>query len=70
MDMTNKQVRIIRTSTISFPQETIIDVEVLEEKSAGVRSVVASFELRFEGTYGGPNDPALLLAIQQKLEQA
>jgi hypothetical protein len=69
MDMTNKQVRVIRTSTISFPKETIADVEVLQEQSAGVRSVVASFELRFEETYGGPTDPALLLAIQQKLEQ-
>ena len=68
MDITNKQIRITRTSTISIPAETIVDVDVLQETSPGMRSVVASFEMRFEEIYGGPTDPNLLLAINERLQ--
>ncbi len=70
MDMTNRQIRITRTSSISIPMETIVDVDVLEEKSSGMRTVVASFEMRFDQIYGGPTDPNLLLAIQDRLQAA
>jgi hypothetical protein len=70
MDMTNRQIRITRTSSISIPMETIVDVDVLEEKATGMRTVVASFEMSFDQIYGGPTDPNLLLAIQERLQAA
>lgn len=70
MDMINKQIRITRTSTISVPAETIVDVDVLEESVPGMKTVVASFEMSFEQIYGGPTDPNLLLAVRERLAAA
>ena len=70
MDMTNKQIRIIRTTTISIPAQTLADVDVLEDKGNGLRSVVASFEMHFDQAFGGPTDPEMLLAIQDRLKGA
>lgn len=67
MDLTNKQIRVTRMSVMSLPVQTIADVDVLEEKVPGIRTIVASFELTFEETYSGPTDPKLLLDIQTKL---
>jgi hypothetical protein len=68
MDLNNKQIRVVRMSTISMPAETLVDVNVLEETTPGVKSVVGSYELSFDEIYGGPTDPNLLLAIKSALE--
>lgn len=67
MDLTNKQIRITRTSANYVPPSSIIWVDVLEEPVPGVRKVYASFELMFDEAYGDPSNPALLTAVTEKL---
>lgn len=67
MDLTDKQVRVVSTAISSYPPKSVIACDVYQDISQGVAKLVATYELVFEELYSGPNDPALLSAISEKL---
>jgi len=69
MDLTNKQIKITMTGVGHNPPHTIVDVDVMTVLADGVREKFGSYELTFNDmTSSGPDDPALLAAITERLE--
>lgn len=67
MDLTNKQVTIQSLSVNTFPPSTVAKVVVSEEVIPGVFVAVATYDMTFDKTYNGLEEPALLAAINEKL---
>lgn len=68
MDLSNKQIKVIMTGVSHNPVRTVADVDVMTVVNNNVRQKFGSYELTFEETYQGPDDPALLAAITEQLE--
>jgi hypothetical protein len=67
MDLTNKIVTISFMSVNGYPAETNTKVAVTEEVAQGVFKTLDTYDIKFEQIYQGPEDPALLAAINEKL---
>lgn len=67
MDLTNKTMTILYMSVVTFPPETTVKVEITQEILPGIFKSLATYDLKFEQVYQNTSDPALLVAINEKL---
>ena len=67
MDLTNKNVTIVSMTSMSYPVETSVTVDITEEVIEGVFKHLDTFEIKFEKTYYDIADPALSNEIREKL---
>lgn len=67
MDLTNKIITILSMSIVTFPPETTVKVEITQEILPGIFKALATYDLKFEQVYQNTSDPALLVAINEKL---
>lgn len=67
MDLTNKVVTIAFMSVSGYPAETNVKVVVSQEVATEVFKTIDTYDIKFEQVYQGPDDPALLAAINDKL---
>jgi hypothetical protein len=67
MNLTNKQIKIVGMSVLSFPPETTAVVQVSEEIALGISRVLGTYNIKFDATYLSTEDPTLLSAIADKL---
>jgi hypothetical protein len=68
MDLTNKQVQVDSLSINNLLREVVAKVSVYVVLDESTRKVFDTFEIKLEGEFLGPSDPALLAAITSKLE--
>lgn len=68
MNLTDRTIRVVSTQISNHPVESVIRVEVLNSVAEGVNISEGVYELTFEDTFSGPQDPKLLSAIVDKLE--
>jgi len=68
MDLTNKTIRVKNMSSDHVNKKTNVSFKLFEELSEGLFQNVGDYSLEIKGSYLGPNDGELLLAIQEKLE--
>lgn len=69
MDLTNKTITITYMSVTTFPEETTVKVVVSKEILPGVFKTLDTYDLSFERIYQNTSDPALLVAIREKLTE-
>ena len=69
MDLTNKQVHVSALSVTTFPPETIARVDVRQEVIPGVYKNLGTYNIKFDAAFTGTDEPALLAAINEKLQQ-
>jgi len=67
MDLSNKIVTVVYMSTNSLPAETVVRVNITQEVAEGVFKQLDTYELKFDGIYQSPSDPAMLSAVNEKL---
>jgi hypothetical protein len=67
MNLTDKTVTIVYMSVTTFPPETTVKVDVGQEILTGIFKTLATYDLKFEQVYQNTSDPALLVAINEKL---
>jgi len=68
MDLANKTIRVKNMSSDHVNKKTNVSFKLFEELSEGLFQNVGDYSLEIKGSYLGPNDGELLLAIQEKLE--
>ena len=56
-------------SVTTFPEETTVKVVVSKEILPGVFKTLDTYDLSFERIYQNTSDPALLVAIREKLTE-
>jgi len=69
MDITNKIITISYMSVTTFPEETVVKVVVSKEILPGVFKTLDTYDLNFDKLYQNTSDPALLVAINEKLAE-
>lgn len=67
MNLTNKTITILYMSITTFPAETTVKVDVGQEIMPGIFKTLATYDLKFEQVFQNTADPALLIAINEKL---
>jgi hypothetical protein len=67
MNLEGKQIHIERLAINSLQREATALVHIYTPISESVRALDGSFEVRVEGEFLGPQDPALMAEIVQKL---
>jgi hypothetical protein len=67
MDITNKQINVVRMSSLGSADQTIVLVEIFTVISDDLRRLTDCLELKIDGFYTTPVDPTLYAAITQRL---
>lgn len=67
MDLSNKIITVTFISVNTFPEETTAKIAISQEVVPGVFKTLDTFDLKYPVVYKGPEDPALLAAINETL---
>lgn len=67
MDLSNKILTVTFITVTTFPEETTVKVTLSQELVPGVFKTTDTFDLKYPVVYKGPEDPALLAAINETL---
>jgi len=67
MDITNKQIVVMRMSSDSMANSTVVLAELYVPIADDARRMTDQIELRVPGSFMYPQDPELLQAIAQRL---
>lgn len=68
MDLTNIDVKINQLQFSAIENKTIVHVQLFTSLVPGVRNILKTFELTFDGPHISSTDPALLEKVLDVLE--
>lgn len=69
MDLTNKNIIIDRVGINNLEKTTMVTIKIYSVLPNGIKKLDDTYEMNIEDTFQGDQDPALMAAILEKLQE-
>lgn len=69
MDLTNKNIIIDRVGINNLEKTTMVTIKIYSVLPNGIKKLDDTYEMIIEDTFQGDQDPALMAAILEKLQE-